>query len=108
MLNLKIGANERRFDSLADIDEQWINQQINGLRRDGHPACIRISIDENPVNLSLATAECSASGGGGGGRPPNAEESRIFELWDELGLNKRDFPAGKFIAFLKQTRNIIS
>ncbi|HSK74518.1 MAG TPA: hypothetical protein VK892_22645 [Pyrinomonadaceae bacterium] len=105
MVNLKIGANELRFDNLAGIDEHWINQQINGLRKDGHPVCIRVSIDEGPVNLSLVTSDCASSGGGG--REPNEDENKIFDLWDELGLNKKDFPSGKFIAFLKQARNII-
>lgn len=105
MVKLKIGAVERRFDIIADIDENWINQQIKGLKRDGHTSCVRVSINEGSVSLSLATADCSSSGGGG--RLPNDDENRIFELWNRLGLNEKDFSGGKFVAFFKQARSII-
>ncbi len=63
MINLKIGASERRFNNTGDIDESWINQQINGLKRDGQLSCIRLSINEGSVNLSLATIDYASSGG---------------------------------------------
>ena len=106
MINFKIGANERRFNSLNEIDENWINQQINGLRKDGYPACVRISINEGPVNLTLTTADCPPSGGGG--RQPTSIEAKVFDLWNELGLNGDDFQGGKFVAFLKRVRNVIN
>ncbi len=106
MINLKIGASERRFNNTGDIDESWINQQINGLKRDGQLSCIRLSINEGSVNLSLATIDCASSGGSN--RPPNRDESRIFDLWRELGLEGKNFQSGNLIAFFKRVRHIIN
>lgn len=106
MINLKIGAMERHFESIIDVDGHWINQQINGLRKDGHSICVRISINESKANLTLATADCASANGGG--RPPNECEEEIFSLWNRLGLNDKEFQLGKIIAFLKQVRRIIN
>lgn len=97
---------ERHFENVVDIDEHWINQQINGLRKDGHSTCVRISINENKANMTLATADCASSNGAG--RPPNECEEEIFELWKRLGLSDKKFGLGKLIAFLKQVRRIIN
>lgn len=106
MISIKIGANERRFNSINNIDENWVNQQISGLRKDRHSTCVRVSISEEAINLSLSTADCPPSGSGG--RPPTDEESKIFDLWDELGLNKKNFHIGKFIVFFKRIRQFIN
>jgi hypothetical protein len=55
--------------------------------------------------MILTTPNCASSGGGG--RTPNAQEKRIFDLWDKRSLNKPDFTGGNLIAFLKQLRQII-
>lgn len=106
MINLKIGASERRFNNISEVDGNWINQQINGLRSDGHSTCIRISINEGPVHLSLQTIDCASSGGGG--RMPNSEESKIFDLWRELRLDSKSFNGETLVVFFKRIRNIIS
>jgi len=107
MLTVQISNSSREFENIRDIDEGWINQQINRRRRDGLTVCVRISIrnDTPDVNLGLATAGCGAAGRGG--RPPNPYESKIFDLWDQLGLSKSDFPSEVVVAFLKQLRKII-
>jgi hypothetical protein len=46
--------------------------------------------------MTLATADCDASGGGG--RLPNAEEAKAFELWEKLGLSKPGFTGGNLVA----------
>jgi hypothetical protein len=104
MVTVKIGASERKFERVDNIEESWINQQVNGLKKDGHSVCIRISINQGAINLSLATPDCSMSGGSR--RPPNTEERRIFEIWDSLGLNNSGVQGGKLIAFFKQIRRI--
>ena len=105
MITLKIGTSERHFDSVERIDENWINQQINGLKKDKHSVCVRVSIKEGPLHLSLATADCS--GTNGGGRLPNDDERKVFELWASLGLNSSAFQGGKIVAFFKQLHRII-
>jgi hypothetical protein len=37
-------ARGRQFTNIGEIDESWINQQINGLRRDEHPVCVLVTI----------------------------------------------------------------
>jgi hypothetical protein len=101
MITIKLGTSEQRLDS---IDESWINQQINGRRRDGQSVCVRVSINDGPINMALATPNCS--GGGGGSRLPNQQEERIFDLWNKHDLNKPEFTGGNLIAFLKQLRRL--
>ena len=101
MITIKIGSSEQSFES---ADESWINQQINGRRRDGQSVCVRVVINNGSINMALSTPSCTS--GGGGGRPPNAQEQRIFDLWEKQGLNKPDFHGGNLIAFLKQLRRL--
>ena len=106
MVTVKIGASERQFERVDRIEENWINQQINGLKKDGHSVCVRVTIREGAVNLSLTTPDCPASGGGGYRRPLNTEENNVSEFWNNLGLNSSGFQSGKLIAFFKQIRRI--
>jgi hypothetical protein len=103
MITVRIGTNER--DMTSDIDEQWINQQINRRRADGERVCVRVTINEPALNVTLATPTCA--GGGGGGRAPNAAEREVIELWASRGLNQADFTGGSVIAFLKQLRSLV-
>lgn len=105
MITVKIGANARDFQDVGHVDEHWLNQQINGLRGDKHPVCIRVSISEGPLNMTLATADCSGSGGGG--RMPNSEEEEAFALWKKLGLDRKEFQGHTLVAFFKQVRKIV-
>lgn len=105
MISVKIGASARDFASVSDVEESWINRQVSGLRGDDHPVCVRVTVNEGLLNLTLATADCA--GVGGGGRPPNAEEAEAFALWERLGLNKSEFSGGNLVAFFKQLRRFI-
>ena len=101
MITVRINGAER--DMTDSVDAQWINQQINGRRRDGDVVCVRVTIDESGVNLVLATPTCE-SGVGGGGRPANREENALITLWDARGLRRPDFTGGDLVAFLKACR----
>jgi hypothetical protein len=105
MITIKIGVSERHFDNVDQVDENWINQQINGLKKDKYSVCVRVSIHEEPVYLTLATPDCQTSGGGG--RQPNEKEKEVFSLWDKLGLNTSSFHGGNLVSFFKQARRII-
>lgn len=102
MIRIEIG-NETR--ELNDADEQWINQQINMRRADGENVCVRVTIKEGELNMVVATPSCG--GDGSGARPPTADESRIFDLWDKRGLSRQDFTGGNVIAFLAQLQQSI-
>lgn len=106
MIDLKIGINSKKFSSLSQIDENWIKQQINLSNNTGQLFCIRVLIDQDPVNLVLATQGCSSSGGGS--RLPNKDERRIFDLWNEMKLDGSGFQPEKFIIFFKRLRSIMT
>lgn len=91
---------------LEQVDESWINQQINRRRADGAIVCVQVNIGEDDVRVLLRTPSCGSSGGGGW-RPPNAREQRILELWNERGLNSPDFTGGNVVAFLHQVRRLL-
>lgn len=106
MISVKIGASARDFTRVSDVEESWVSRQVSGLRGDHHQVCVRVTVNEGPLNLTLATADC-AGAGGGGGRLPNAEEAEAFALWDRLGLNKSEFSGGNLVAFFKQLRRLV-
>lgn len=103
MIDIKIGGNTRKFNSVAEIEEIWITRQFNALNRQKLLPCIRILIEEGSVNLILSTQSCTP---GGGSRIPNREESRIFEFWKEMKLDGTEFSLERLIAFFKRVRNL--
>jgi hypothetical protein len=102
MIRIRIEEAEMDFDS---IDESWINQQINRRRANGVAVCVRVTIKEADLDMILSTPTCGASGGGG--RPPRPREKRVFDLWNQRGLNGADFTGGNLVAFLKQLKHIL-
>lgn len=104
MITIRIGDNVRDLEDVRNIDESWINQQINRRREDGLSVCVRISIKEGSLNMALSSTGCPS---GGGGRQPNQQEQKVFDLWEKVGMKKADFHGGNLVAFLKQLRGII-
>lgn len=100
MIRIRIGEEERDY---ASADEHWINQQINRRREDGRAVCVRVSIREAGLEMSLSTPTCGS--GGGGGRPPRPQEQQVFALWDQRGLSDASFTGGNLIAFLRQLKH---
>lgn len=96
MITLTIGSLERMLESSSDIDEPWINEQINRQ----NATCVRVQIKKAGLDLHLATPGCGA--GAGGGRTPEPAEQRIIDLWQERGLSQPHLTGGNLIAFLKQ------
>ncbi len=99
-IRVMIGSIEK---DIADADPGWINDQINRRRHDGEPVCVKVTINEEPINVILTTSDCPNRGGGG--RPPNTQESEILSLWKKLHLDDKDFTGGNLVAFLRQLRH---
>lgn len=102
VISLKIGAAER---DLENTDASWVNQQINGLKRDGHIVCVVVKINESPIHMTLATPTCTLPKGGG--RPPNALEQRIFDLWTKHHLDQMDINGGFVVSFLNELKRVL-
>ncbi|MBF7081708.1 hypothetical protein IT084_01760 [Desulfallas sp. Bu1-1] len=100
---IKIIIEDNEID-LKDLDEGWVNQQINKRRQDGFEVCVQVKIQEGNLNMHLSTPTCQKPSGGGG-RAPNDDEKKVFMLWEQMGLNSRDFTGGKLIAFLKRLQS---
>jgi hypothetical protein len=100
MITLRIGSESREINSKRDIDESWINSQINRRRQDGLSICAQVTIHDDNLNIVLTTPGCGT--GIGGGRQPNPSERTVLDLWAKRGLNDYDFTVGNLIAFLDQ------
>ena len=105
MITIRIAEAVRSLENIRDIDESWINQQINRRRADNHSVCVQLSIKEGPLNMQLFSAGCTSSGGGA--RQPNQQEQQVFDLWEKERMKKSEFHGDNLVAFLKQVRNII-
>ena len=90
-------AGETR--SASEADAQWINQQINRRRRDGLAVCVRVTIEDSAIHLTLSTRGCPV---GDATRRANVEERPIIDLWRKHHLDQDDFTGGDVVAFLKQ------
>lgn len=97
MVTIRIGGVER---NAADADASWVTQNVNGPRHEGLAVCVIVGINEDGVNMRLATPACS--GAPGATRRPNAREQLVFDLWRRLHLADPDFTAGNVLAFLRQ------
>ena len=98
MVTIRIGDDERIIRSKSEIEEAWINQQINRRNKDHLQVCVRVTIEYEDVRVTLITPTCRPGGGGG---QLNQKEEALLELWKKQGLNRQDFTGGNLIAFLR-------
>lgn len=99
MIVVKIGDEERRYEH---ADAHWVTQQITRRRADGLTPCIRVTIKTGSLNMVLSTPSCASTAGGG--RLPTLQETAIFDLWQQGGLNDPAFTPGSIVAFLQHLR----
>lgn len=102
MNSIKIG-NEQR--PLAEVDAQWITQQINGRRKDGMVVCVVVEITAGDIDVRFATPTCG--GRGGGSRHLTALEHQALDLWQQHHLNNEKFSPGDVVAFVRQVLRLI-
>ena len=84
MITIKICEYERQFNGTRDIDEQWINQQINRRKDSGQPVFVRVIIQQGDINISLATPGFPG-GRVGTPRPLKPMERAVVDLWNKRG-----------------------
>jgi len=105
MIRVKIESQEHKYDSINDINERWITQQVNRRQSDDQDVCVKVHIEQDSIKIVLNTPTCSSSGGGG--RRPRPQEQAIFNLWKDRGLNQTNFSGGNVVAFFKQLRKLV-
>ncbi|HKZ10088.1 MAG TPA: hypothetical protein VJL61_05195 [Rhodanobacteraceae bacterium] len=92
---VKIGSQER---SLNDAGPHWIEQRINGLRRDGEAVTVVVRIQVGDGDLCFV----APPSGGGAPRQYSTAQRAIIALWSKCGMNTVRFSPGDLISFLKQ------
>ena len=105
MIQVQIQDNDRTFAQPRDLDESWVNQQINRRRQEQYPVCVQVTIKTETEQLAFATADCARMGSGSRALTP--QEQKIVDLWCETGMMKADFHGGNLIAFLKRLSSIL-
>jgi len=101
MSTITIGNIVRNLD---EVDEGWLNQQINSRRSEGERLCIEVHIKTAYLDLLLPTRDCPR---GRGGRTPTPQEQEIINLWNRLHLSEAHFTGGNIIAFRRQLERYI-
>ena len=100
MVTIQIGGNDR---TLEDVSDDWIIQQINRRRRDGQNVCVKVVIYADEVNIEMATPGCIRE------RYPRRrttrDENNMFDLWDSLGLNDKNFKTENVVKFVNLLRS---
>lgn len=100
-VEVMINGESRRLENL---DESWVNRQVNLSRRGGLPLSIEIVIKAPGVDLSLFTPKRPGPRGSGGG--VSREQEEVIEAWRDL-IADPGFPGGRLIAFLKHLKQFI-
>jgi hypothetical protein len=95
MDTVKIGSQER---SLNDADPHWVEQQINGLRRDGEAVTVVVRIQVGYRELCFV----SPPSGGASRTQYSAAQNAVIALWSKCGMNGASISPGDLISFLKQ------
>lgn len=96
MITVKIGSQEHTNGS---ADPHWIEQQINGLKRDGQTVTVVVRINVGEVELCFVAPP---QPGGGPRKQYSDADKAIIALWSKCGMNSASFSAGDLISFLKQ------
>lgn len=96
MNTVKIGSQE---SSLSDADPHWVEQQINGLKRDGEAVTVVVRMQVGDRELYFVAPPTP---GGGFPRRYSTAQSAIIALWNQCGMNSANISAGNLISFLKQ------
>ena len=103
MIILTIGETSRRLTSSSAIDESRVTMLMRSLGADAQPPGVHVRIATPCVGLNLSAGEkCRIPG-----RSLRTVESVIVELWQQRGLDRRDFRSGQLVAFLHQVQDVL-
>lgn len=105
MVTLRIGDAEREIASPSDIEEGWINRQIQLRRANGAAVCATVSIQHPPVSLVLPVGDCPP--GRRQSRLLHPSEKRVVALWRKHDLDQANFASGRLIVFLREVFEVL-
>jgi hypothetical protein len=96
MITVKIGPMQRDYEN---ADANWVHRMIQSLRKSDEGVCVIVTIEEPPINISLASKECNRSGHGSTNF--NEKEKKIIEFWRKH-LGEDEVVPGRLISFLSE------
>jgi hypothetical protein len=101
MIQVKIGPIQKE---LKDVDQNWVHEMIDLLRKSNEPECIIVTIEEPSINITFSKG-CNRGGSSDTIRF-NEQERKIIELW-EKHMGKDELVPGQLVAFLSQLRRLV-
>ena len=101
MIRVKIGPMQRDYEN---ADPNWVHRMIKSLRDSHEGVCVIVTIEEPPINLSLASKDCNRVRRGSNNF--NEKEKRIIELWRKH-LGEEEVVPGRLISFLNELGRFI-
>jgi hypothetical protein len=101
MITVKIGPTQREYEN---ADANWVHKMIKSLKDSDEGVCVIVTIEEPPVNISLASKDCNRAGGGS--HHFNEKEEKIIELWRKH-IGDDEVAPGHLVAFLSQLRRLV-
>ena len=105
MITAEIGKTRREWNSLDDVEEAWIAQQITERHRAGTPVCVYVRIALNGIDIGMIAGECQP--GSRSSKQLNEDERKVLELWSERTRSNGHVEPGDVISFFKQLRQLI-
>lgn len=94
MITVWISGQERQ-----GIDEGWIAQTMEGLRREGANICVRVHVVGSGIDVGLSAGSCPPSLGAP--RRARPAEQRVLNSWEACGLRSDGLNPGRLIQCLK-------
>ena len=101
MIKVKIGSTQKE---LKDVNQSWVHEMIDLLRKSNEPECIIVTIEEPSINITFSKG-CNRAASSDTARF-NEQERRIIELW-EKHMGKDELVPGQLVAFLNQLRRLV-
>lgn len=101
MITVKISSQEREIEREHDIDDTWVHRQC-ARSPNSTSTCIRVIVEDERNRSPLMLSTKAHPSEEGRSRPPRPSEQRLFDLWDQLGLDKPTVLPDQIVGFLKR------
>lgn len=103
MITVAINNSKRSND---DINQRWIQHEVNSSRSAGLSACVKVTIKKKDIDLYFVSKTCSRGGGGGISRPFTPDELYLIDKWRKIGFEEMDVNAGMLVHFMQEISRI--
>lgn len=102
MITIKIGTSERRG---REINERWIQDQINTQKRKGEDVCVRVKINCTGVDLTFSTENVDNMKDWKP-RSYSKKEELVIDEWMKKGIPTKTVHPGMVVSFWEFAKRI--